>query len=771
MSATTALPSPASTTTDPAPERLAPLDEPAERDRFTQWSVDGQGRRTARSSLRITGIVCAACGGILEAALLRVPGVLDVRVSVGAERAVVGWDPQRARVSGLVQAIERAGYGAVPDITAAAAQARRLEQRRALWRLFVAGFCMMQVMMVATPAYVSAPGEIEPDVLRLLQWAAWLLTLPVLLFSTTPFFAGAWRSLKHRRIAMEVPVALGIVVTFVASSGATFDPGGVFGSEVYFDSLSMFVFFLLGGRWLELRARHRVADALESAIARLPDVARRIDAQGGIELVPVSALRRGDHLRVSAGEAIPADGVVVEGRTTADEAVLTGESVPVVKAVGDELAAGSLNLSAPLVMRVDRLGADTRYEGIVAMMRDALTQRPAIVREADRWAAPFLWGVLVLALGAAAVWSVVDPSRAVWVMVSVLIVTCPCALSLATPSALLATTGAFARRGLLLRRLEAIEALSKVDLVFFDKTGTLTLDRLQAVAVAPIAAGDATAADEADLTGPAASLAAWSSHPAARAVAAATSASGAAAPIFHEVEEQPGLGLQGRGADGRIYRLGRAAWVDASLTDDGDGATVWFGAQGRALARFELAETLRPGAQDVVRGLVDRGVRVALLSGDGARRAQAVATRLGIADVTGGASPQDKLDAITRAQEAGHVVAMVGDGLNDAPVLARADVSLSFAHGAAVNRLHADGVLLGEHLGVVAAVRDHARHTMRVVRQNLAWAALYNLACVPLALAGLLPPWAAGLGMAASSLLVVGNALRLSRMPESTTAA
>jgi len=302
----------------------------------------------------------------------------------------------------------------------------------------------------------------------LLQWASWVLSLPVMLFSAGPFFSGAWRSLRQRRLGMDVPVALGIAVTFIASSGATFDPGGHFGHEVYFDSLTMFVFFLLGGRYLELRARHRVALALEAGTARLPDSVQRVRDDGSTDVVAVARLAAGDRVRVPAGQAFPADGVLLEGRTLADEALLTGESAPVPKQDGDEVVAGSLNLRSPVLMQVLRLGEDTRQAGIVALMRSALTQRPRLVQQAERLAGPFLWTVLALAAGAAAVWSIVDPSRAVWVAVSVLIVTCPCALSLAAPSALLAATGALARRGVLLQRIEALEGLAGVDTVVFD---------------------------------------------------------------------------------------------------------------------------------------------------------------------------------------------------------------------------------------------------------------------------------------------------------------
>ena len=461
---------------------LAALDDPQEQLGFTRFVPAADGGREATSQFQLAGLYCNACAGVIETALRGTPGVLEAQVNASSSRAEVQWDPARTRPSALITAVRQAGYDAAPDMAAPARELRTRESRRAHWRLFVAGFSMMQVMMYATPGYVAAAGDIPTDQLRLLQWASWLLTLPVLLFSAGPLFRGAWQSLKSRQIGMDVPVVLGLTVAFVASSGATFDPGGIFGHEVYFDSVTMFVFLLLGGRYLEMRARHRAAAVLEAALARLPDRVERLNAAGEAESVSPRQLRQGDRVRVQIGQTFPADGVVLEGQTRADEALLSGESMPVLKQAGDAVVAGSVNLGAPVILRVDAVGIDTRHDAIVAMMRDASTQRPASVRAADAVAGPFLWGVLLLAGGAALVWSAIDPSRALWVAVSVLIVTCPCALSLATPSVLLSAAGALARRGVLLQRLDALERLAKVDAVVFDKTGTLTEDRLACAA-------------------------------------------------------------------------------------------------------------------------------------------------------------------------------------------------------------------------------------------------------------------------------------------------
>lgn len=723
------------------------LDEREAQAGFTEW----RGEDEALSQLRLSGLHCAACAGIIERALEGQPGVISARVHAAAERLQLRWDPRQARLSELLARVRRAGYGAEPDLAASARELREREQRRAVWRLFVAAFMMMQVMMLAWPSYVAAPGELGADLRQLLNWGSWVLSLPVLLFSAGPFFAAAWAQLRQRRLGMDVPVALGIAVTFIASSGATFDPSGPFGHEVYFDSLTMFVSFLLAGRWLELRARHRVAQELESAVSRLPDLVERVlDEQSGYsERVLPSRLRAGDLLRVPLGAAFAADGRVEQGSTAADEALLSGESAPVPKQVGDAVVAGSLNLGAPVLVRVERVGADTRYEAIVRLMREALERRPAAQLLAERVAGPFLWAVLLLAAGGAVVWSQIVPERAVWVAVSVLIVTCPCALSLAAPSAWLAAAGHLARRGVLLARLELLETMAKVDTVVLDKTGTLSEEGM----------GLLRSSGPADWLPRAAALAALSQHVFARALVQAVPELATDAG-WQDVEELPGRGLQARDGAGRLWRLGSLAWLGGEGLD-AEAQLVFGPVDGGQRLTLVFGERLRADAAEAVARLHALGLNTLLLSGDSPARVQALAERAGVQRALGGASPEDKLAEVARLQAAGHKVLMLGDGVNDAPVLARADASLAMGQGALLARSQADGVLLSGRLADLARLRELALRTRRVIRQNLGWAAVYNAACIPLALAGLLPPWAAGMGMALSSLFVVLNALRL----------
>jgi Cu2+-exporting ATPase len=735
----------------------AALDDPLELEHCTRWVMGPQGQRLAETCLQLSGMYCAACAGTIEQALQTVGGVQQASVVAATQRATVRWDATQARLSGLIDAVRAAGYDAVPDAAAPARELRRRDHRAALWRLFVASFCAMQVMMMATPSYVAADGDLGADMRQLLNWGGWVLTLPVMWFAAGPFFRGAWQNLRARRIGMDVPVALALGVTFLASMGATFDPDGVFGHEVYFDSLTMFLSFLLAGRLLELRARHRAAEDLEQALARMPETAERRTVAGSWERVSVRRLMRTDVVRVAVGQAFPADGVLLEGRTQVDEALLTGESDPLARAEGDAVVAASINVTSPVVMRVDRVGADTRYEAIVSMMREALSQRPAGTRLADRWAGPFLWAVLGLAAAGAAVWSAIDPSRAVWVAVSVLIVTCPCAFSLAAPAALVAAAGGLARRGVIFKRLEGIERLAKVTHVFIDKTGTLTEDRLQLREVLP---GPDATQPVAVSQALAASLAGWSQHPLSRALASAAEAPPTA---WRALAEQPGQGVQADDESGRTWRLGSWSWVAGQTTNPQPDARVWLSCSGVVQAGFVFDETLREGAVQAVADLQAQGLHVTLLTGDDDARAAAMARRLGLTDVVSRATPEGKLARVAAAQAAGATVAMVGDGVNDAPVLARADVSLAMGQGALVARTQADAVIASNRPGDLVHARRVAQNTIRIVQQNLLWAALYNAACIPLALVGWLPPWAAGLGMAGSSMVVILNALRAAR--------
>ena len=723
------------------------------------------------SHVVLEGMHCAACALTIEDALRAVPGVLQADVSAATRRARVVWQPGQVKPSQWMEAVRHAGYRAMPAMDAFARDQRLRESRRALWRWLVAGFCMMQVMMYAWPAYVAQPGDLSGEMEQLLRWASWVITLPMVVFSCGPFFTSALRDIRLRRVSMDLPVALGMAITFVVSTAGTFDPAGIFGKEVYYDSLTMFVFFLLTGRWLELRLRDRTAGALEAVMNRLPDSVERRAADGSFARVATRRIGVGDTIRVLPGEAFPADGRITAGNTHADEALLTGESTPVARPVGSSVTAGSYNLQAPVEVLVEGTGGQTRFAQIVALMESASLQKPRLAQLADRIARPFLVAVLLAAALAAAYWWPSDPGHALMVAVAVLIVTCPCALSLATPVAMLTAAGTLARHGVLVRNLQGLEALAQVDTMVFDKTGTLTRDGMALQAVHP--AGGCSAQEALDL---AAALARQSMHPASRALAAAASAQPLPSGRWQVVglQEDAGQGLTATVEDAtgavaaRTIRLGSAR--HAGVANDAGGAALQVVLSEQAadgalieLARFDLVEDLRAEASAVVQALQQDGVAVQLLSGDRRGAVQRVATQAGIAQAQGECTPQGKLAALQALQSQGHHVAMVGDGLNDGPVLAGAHVSFAFGRAAPLAQSRADFVVLGDSLALVPQTVLLARRTLRVVRQNLWWAAAYNALCVPLAVLGWMPAWLAGLGMALSSLLVVLNAARLAR--------
>lgn len=743
------------------------LDDPVEQQDFTQ-DCEVQGRPACESVLLVQGMYCAACSDAVESAIAGKPGVLSAQVHAATRRLIVRWDPALVRISDLARAVGDAGYRLLPLQQALSVSERQAETRKALWRLFVAGFCMMQVMMYTTPMYVTEPGDIAPDLLHLLRWACWILSVPVLLFASGPFFGNAWRDLRRGRVGMDTPVSIGILVTFIASSGATFDPTGPWGSEIWYDSLTMFVFFLLGGRYLELKARDRTAGALDALINRLPERCERQQADGAFESISLKRLQPGDVVRVQAGQAFPGDGLLLSAGATVDEALLTGESHPVTRRQGEALVAGSYNLAGAALMRIERLGRDTRFAQIVQLMERASTEKPRLAQLADRIAAPFLFAVLLAAALSGWWWWQIDPDQAIAVAVAVLIVTCPCALSLATPVAMLAAAGALAKRGVLVRRLQAFEVLAGIDTVVFDKTGTLTRDRLvlSQVLVRPGLA-------PAQALQQAAPLASASLHPVSRAIARAAQEQGLALSAFSEVQELPGLGLQAGQGDS-LLKLGSAGFcgldeaglLGAGQSVEGQPCSYLVDASGW-LATFVLDEGVREEAAAVVAQLHALGLETRLLSGDQSQAAERVARQLGITQVVAQASPERKLAEVLALQQQGHRLAMVGDGLNDGPVLARADSSFALGHGAPLAQAQSDFVVQSGQLDELVAAIVLARKTLAVVRQNLLWAAVYNLVAVPLALAGWMPPWLAGLGMAASSLLVIGNALRLARPPQS----
>ena len=710
--------------------------------------------------LLIEGIRCAGCAARNEKTLVELPGVVRVEVNFTTHRAVVRWDESRIKLSQILAAVASIGFRATPYEPGGADQSRNGERRDLLWRLFVACFGMMQVMMYAVPAYLAGEGEMSWDIEQLMRWASFVLTVPVVVYAAAPFFSGAWRSLAARRLGMDVPIAMGVAIAFGSSVAATVAGGG----EVYYDSVAMFVFLLLLGRYLELTARQRAGAALAHLERLIPEFAHRLPGypeSRQASRVPVATLLAGEHVLVKPGETFPADGVVVEGASAASEALLTGESRPVQKSPGSLVTGGAVNVSSPLVVRVVRVGADTVLSSILRLVSRGTQDKPRLIQLADRVAAHFIFVVLLLALLAGIYWMWADPSRAVLVVVSVLVATCPCALSLAMPTALASATSALARNGLVICRGHAIEALAGATDVVFDKTGTLTYGEpllLETRLFAALGRDDCLAI--------AASLEAVCEHPIAGAFVRSAGNTDSSIKAVADYRNVPGAGIEAC-VDGRLMRLGsanfvcdlssRGAMIEAVSRD----ATVWLGDASGVLASFRLADKVRPEASKAVKRIGAAGLTVHLLSGDERAPTYELAALLGICHVEALATPERKRDYVRALQRAGRKVVMVGDGINDSPVLAQADVSIAMGGGARLAQTQADAVLLLGNPGALPDALALARKTMRVIRQNVVWAFGYNILVLPMALAGVLTPWAAAIGMSVSSIIVILNALRL----------
>jgi Cu2+-exporting ATPase len=737
-----------------AVEELLRYDLPALQRTFVQTEEDG----TRCATLVLDGLRCAACVWLIEKHLRSQPGVLDVAVHLGSERAQVRWRDDQVRLSGVLSEIRRLGYRAHPYRPDWQEQARREEYRSALRRLAVAGIGAMQVMMYAVGLYAGAWQGMAPAYRELLRIVSAVVTAPVVAYAGRPFFLGAWRDLRNRRLGMDVPIALAIAIAFSASLFATVLDTG----EVYFDSVCMFIFFLSIGRFVEMRSRQRAAAAVETALCRPPETALRL-RDGGQEIVSVYELERGDRVLVRPGETVPADGRVLAGHGWVNEAMLTGEQWPREKRVGDGVVGGTQNGESPLTVQIERVGGETVLASILRLVDRAASDKPAIARLADRVAHVFVPAVLVVAATVFTIWWWIDRGEAFWIALSVLVITCPCALALATPAALTAACGGLLRRGLLLGRSHVLETLPRATHVVFDKTGTLTTGRFRLGAVRPL-----RDLAEQECLAIAAALERHSEHPVAQAF---TSWPGSAEPVAEQVSARAGAGVEGWIA-GRRYRIGMPGWVSEIASGTAldlpmdDQPRVLLGDQGGALCWFEVTDEARPEAPAVVRRLQQLGIDVHLASGDASGAVAALATRLGITTVVRGATPQDKMQHVQGLQVGGAVVVMVGDGINDAPVLQAAQASIAMGGGTDLAMSRADAVLLKEDLSVVADAIELARQTRRVMYQNLTWSVLYNALSLPLAAVGWVTPYWAALGMSLSSVVVVLNAVRLGRPPQ-----
>jgi Cu2+-exporting ATPase len=714
------------------------------------WTVATDGH--AHAVFAAQGIHCSACTRTIEKAVRALPGIERVSANAATGRVSVDWQSRATGLPKILQTIERAGFKPVPLAGEASDAAFQRERRTALKRIGLAGLGMMQVMMYVLGVYVAVPGDLDPAMGSFLNYTALFITLPVLLYSGAPYLKGAWQGVRSRALNMDVTVALALVLAFGASTFNTIRGEG----QTYFDSVTMFIFFLGTGRYLEMIVRHQNLSTSEALTRSLPANAVRLRADGSSEKVPIRALRAGDRIAIARGAVVPADSALEGEAAQMDEALITGESRPVHKAAGDSLLGGSINTGAPIVATVRADVASSTLASIVALLERAQQERPPIARTADRIAAWFIASILALTVIVAVCWLFVDPSRAFAAVLAVLVVTCPCALSLATPAAIAAATTRLARAGLLVTRADALERLALVDTVVLDKTGTLTTGSPSIVAVKLYAS-----VDRDDALSIAAALERASSHP----LAAAFAPFARAAVVATNIDEVVGRGVQGRiGTSG--WRIGRADFVSEMASGRNcspAGDSVCLGNEQGLVASFEIGEEARPDAQATMAALRQLGVMPVLASGDRQESVRRIASTLGFGHAEGRLDPQQKIQLLGALQGRGARALVVGDGINDGPVLAAADVSCAMGQGSAVAQAAADLLLLNDSLRALPIAIVTARRMRAIVRQNLRWAFIYNLAAVPLAALTLVPPWLAAIGMSVSSLVVVLNARRLAR--------
>lgn len=708
----------------------------------------------SETTLLMEGISCAACGWLIEKHLRSLPAVAEARLNLSNHRLHVRWADSQLPLSQVLSELRHIGYVAHPYQADRAAEQLASENRLALRQLGVAGLLWFQAMMATMATWPEFNIDLSPEMHTILRWVALFLTTPIVFYSCAPFFRGAMRDLRTRHLTMDVSVSLAIGSAYIAGIWTAITGNG----ELYFDAVGMFALFLLTGRYLERRARERTAAATAQLVNLLPASCLRLSTDGQSERILLSELRMGDHVLVHPGSVLPADGRIVEGQSSVDESLLTGEYLPQPRQCGDAVTAGTLNVEGALTVEVLALGHDTRLSAIVRLLERAQADKPRLAEIADRAAQWFLLISLILAAAIGLLWWQIDPSRAFWIVLAMLVATCPCALSLATPTALTAATGTLHKLGLLLTRGHVLEGLNQIDTVIFDKTGTLTEGRLVLRSIKTLGTLDADTC-----LSLAAALENRSEHPIARAF-------GRAPVAAEDVHSQPGLGLEGVVGEQRL-RIGQPEFVCAlsngaipPMPDDA-GQHLLLGDSNGPLAWFILDDRLRDDAFELLQACKARGWKTLLLSGDSSPMVARVAAELGIDEAQGGLRPDDKLAVLQQLHSQGRKVLMLGDGVNDVPVLAAADISVTMGSATDLAKTSADAVLLSNRLQALVHAFSLARRTRRVIIENLLWAGLYNGLMLPFAALGWITPVWAAIGMSVSSLTVVLNALRLTRMP------
>ena len=720
---------------------------------YVRTEADG----TQAVHLIVDGMHCAACVWLIEGILRRQAGVISARLNMTTRRLALRWNSNLTDAASLVALVQTLGYRAAPYDPCRLGDGARAEEQTLLKAMAVAGFAAGNVMLLSVSVWAGAASEMGPATRDLLHWISALIALPAVVYAGQPFFQSALRALRARRLNMDVPISLGVLL----AAGVSLAETAAKGPHAYFDAAVTLLFFLLVGRYLDRRARGQARSAAEHLLGLAAIAVTVIEPGGRRRALPAVHVRPGMRLAVAAGERIGADSVVRAGASDVDTSMVTGESVPTRVRAGDKVFAGTMNLSGPIELEVTATAGDTLLAEIVRLMESAEQGRARFVRIADRVARTYSPVVHLLGLATLAGWMAAGAGwhAAILNAVAVLIITCPCALALAVPAVQVVAAGQLLRRGILLKSGDALERLATVDTVVFDKTGTLTLGRPS------LAAGQSIRDRDLAL---AAGIALDSRHPLARSLVRSAERAGLTPTVVADVHEVPGAGLTAHLADGYV-RLGSRRFCGVAETGGADGPELWLRVEGQAPVRFGFDDVPRRDAVDVIRWLQARGKRVVLLSGDRLPVVESMARRLGVDDFAGHCTPADKVAYLARMAGGGGRILMVGDGLNDAPALAAAAVSMSPASAADISQTAADLVFQGDDLSPVTDALDVAVRANRLVTQNLGLAIAYNVLAVPLAMAGLVTPLIAAAAMSSSSIIVTANALRLRRTHERTS--
>jgi Cu2+-exporting ATPase len=700
---------------------------------------------TCTATLSIDGVSCAACAWLIEKRLASQSGVASINVNTTTHRATIAWDDSQVKFSQLLSEIIKLGYKAAPFDPNKQEQANEKEKKTYLYRLGIAGLATMQVMMLAVALYLEMFGDLDESFKNYFRWVSLIFATPVLLYSALPFYMNAWRSLRGFTLGMDVPVSLALIFAYSASVHATITEQG----EVYFESVSMFTFFLLVGRFLEAKAKHKASTASGNLMKLVPAMATLVDGKK----IPVKSLQNGDMLRVKIGEHLPADGVIATGESYLDESMLTGESNLVAKFVGDSVFAGTINTQETFDYRVTADKNHSVIAQIVRLHEQAQMTKPKVSLLADVVARYFVGAILLIAGVTWFYWHGHQPEQAFWIMLSVLVATCPCALSLATPTAITCSTSQLSKTGLLIQSGDVFETLVKANHLIVDKTGTLTTGKVEIVSVQTHAEYD-----QASCLSIAAALEQYANHPIAKAFSKYSDPNVRVSSVNNVV----GFGISGQYGVESV-KIGSLRFVtnteEVAVADTGQRA-LYLSLNNELIATFIYQDPIRPEAQSFIQQALDSGMEVTLLTGDNTTTAQAVAQQLGIKQWRADCTPADKLAYIESLPEQ-NITMMVGDGINDAPILAKAHVSIAMGNGTDIAKTSSDLILLNDKLLAIHQARKLAVRTRKIIVQNLMWALGYNAVILPLAVLGYVVPYIAVIGMSLSSIIVVTNSLRL----------